>query len=144
MQQYSAKDFGRTKQSPELVVPERLLHSQVEASGIDTPFSGERRHPVFVVDLPSRTLSVTVGHLAQGERTRKHRHTYETILYILEGSGTTTIEDKVVEWTAGDAVYVPVWAWHFHENRGTGLCRYLACENAPMLQNLGAAVREEQ
>ncbi len=144
MPTYSSKDFGKTKSAPELVVPEKLIHPDVENSGVDTSFSGERRHPVFVVDLPTRALSVTIGHLASGERTRKHRHSYETVLYILEGSGQTTIEDKVIEWKTGDAVYVPVWAWHFHESKGQGLCRYLACENAPMLQNLGVAIREEQ
>ncbi len=144
MQEYSSKDFGRTPQQPELKVPERLHHPNVEGSGFDTPFSGERRHPVFVVDLPSRTLSVTIGHLGPGERTRKHRHSYETILYILEGDGRTFVEDQVVEWKAGDAVYVPVWGWHYHENLSQGKCRYVACENAPMLQNLGVALREEQ
>lgn len=141
---YSSKDFGRTKESPEAVIPERLIHRDVEGD-TDSAFSRERKHPVCVVDLPSRTLSVTVGHLAEGERTRTHRHTYETILYILEGHGRTFVEERIVEWKAGDAVYVPVWAWHSHENLGAGKCRYLACENAPLLQNLGnVALREER
>jgi gentisate 1,2-dioxygenase len=58
--------------------------------------------------------------------------------------GRTFIEDKVVEWKSGDAIYVPVWAWHYHENQSDTLCRYVACENAPLLQNLGGiALREE-
>jgi len=66
------------------------------------------------------------------------------IIYVLEGEGYTLIEDQRVEWAAGDAVYVPVWAWHQHSNTSkTSLCRYVACENAPLMQNLGAAVREE-
>lgn len=143
MRTYSSKDFGATRSAPEVEVPDRLLHSGVEERVTDTAFSGERRHPVFVVDLPSRTISLTVGHLGAGETTRKHRHTYETILYILEGSGRTYVEERVVEWKTGDAVYVPVWAWHRHE-AGDDRCRYLACENAPLLQNLGnVALREE-
>ncbi len=31
-----------------------------------------------------------------------------------------------------------------HTNTGTGLARYLACENAPLLQNIGGiALRQE-
>ncbi len=145
MMAFSSKDFGRTKSSPEVLVPDRLIHAEVETVAIDPVFSNERRHPVFVVDLPSKTISMTVGHLGSGERTRSHRHTYETLLYILEGEGRTYIEDRIVEWKTGDAVYVPVWAWHHHENLAKTLCRYLACENAPLLQNLGnVALREER
>jgi quercetin dioxygenase-like cupin family protein len=140
---YSSKDFGRTKADLEPLVPERLIHRQVERSNRDESFTEERRHPVFVVDLPSRVISMTIGALEPGQSTRNHRHTYETILYIVEGNGFTEIEDRRVDWSAGDAVYVPVWAWHSHTNAGQAMCRYVACENAPMLQNLGVARREE-
>jgi quercetin dioxygenase-like cupin family protein len=145
MTQYSSKDFGKTKREPEVQVPDRLIHPNVTGDAEETSFSRERKHAVFVVDLPSKTLSLTIGGLEPGQTTGRHRHTYETILYVLEGEGRTVIEDRVVEWKAGDAVYIPVWAWHHHENRSdVRPCRYVACENAPMLQNLGVALREER
>jgi gentisate 1,2-dioxygenase len=120
------------------------VHRAVEKTSRDEPFSRERKHPVWVVDLPSRVLSMTIGGLEPGQTTSKHRHTYETILYVLEGEGVTLIEDRTVEWKAGDAIYIPVWAWHQHTNASsTNACRYIACENAPMLQSLGVALREE-
>ena len=146
---YSSKDFSKTTATIQTQIPaqipERLIHRGVEESSLDPAFSRERKHPVFIVDLPSRSVSVTVGHLPERSKTRTHRHAYETILYILEGRGRTFIEEKIVEWKAGDAVYVPVWAWHSHENLEASLCRYLACENTPLLQNLtgGMALREE-
>jgi len=141
---YSSKDFGKTRREPQVAVPDRLHHPQLEREGMEQGFSEERRHPVFVVDLPSKTMSMTLGHLAANQTTRRHRHTYETLLYILEGEGRTYVEDRVVEWKAGDAVYVPVWAWHRHES-GPAPSRYLACENAPLLQNLGGiALRQEE
>jgi gentisate 1,2-dioxygenase len=141
---YSSKDFGRTERTLRAEVPEKLVHRHVERTSRDDAFSRERKHPVFVVDLPSRVLSMTIGGLEPGQTTSKHRHTYETILYVLEGEGFTVIEGRRVDWRAGDAVYVPVWAWHQHTNTSaTSACRYVACENAPMLQNLGAAIREE-
>ena len=82
---------------------------------------------------------------APGQSSNRHRHTYETILYVLEGEGYSVVHDQKIEWKAGDAVYIPVWTWHNHVNTSTtGLARYLACENAPILQNLGGvALREE-
>lgn len=142
---YSSKDFATTKAEILCQVPKKLLDPKVETKGLAKGFSDERKHPVFVVDLPSKTMSMTIGHLNEGQSTRQHRHSYETMLYILEGEGRTTVNEQVVEWKAGDAVYVPVWAWHSHENTGKGLCRYLACENAPLLLNLGnLAIREER
>lgn len=145
MLDYSSKDFGKTTATPQTSVPKKLIHQKVEGGTQEQVFSREREHPVYVVDLPSRTISVTIGHLRPHAKTRMHRHTYETILFILEGEGRTLIEDRTVEWKAGDAVYVPVWAWHSHENVSERSCRYLACENAPLLQNLGnVALREER
>jgi quercetin dioxygenase-like cupin family protein len=142
---YSSKDFGRTEPAMRAELPEKLIHRQVERTNRDDPFSRERKHPVFVVDLPSRVISMTIGGLEPGQTTSKHRHSYETVIYVLEGEGVTVIEDRAVEWAAGDAVYIPVWAWHQHTNKSTSTsCRYVACENAPMLQNLGVAVREEE
>jgi gentisate 1,2-dioxygenase len=141
---YTSGDFGNTKSEFDLEVPEKLVHRELEHTAMAQEFSAQRKHAVFVADLPSRTLSLTVGHLEPGQTTSRHRHSYETIIYVLEGEGYTLIEDERVEWAAGDAVYIPVWAWHQHSNTSkTRLCRYVACENAPLMQNLGAAVREE-
>ena len=146
MTQFSSKDFGKTPSKMTAKLPAKLIHKQVEKTNVDTQFSAERKHPVSVVDLPSITLSMTLGGIVPGGRTGKHRHSYETVIYVLEGKGFTMVEDQRVEWEAGDALYVPVWAWHHHVNLSASeSCRYLACENAPLLQNLGGvAIREEE
>jgi quercetin dioxygenase-like cupin family protein len=144
MSRYASTHFGRTAASLKAVVPEKLIHRAVQDTGADRLFSDERRHAVFVADLPSSVVSLTIGCLDPGQATRKHRHTYETILFVLEGEGTTVVENVEIRWTSGDAVYIPTWAWHWHTNASAqSPCRYVACENAPMLQNLGLAVREE-
>jgi quercetin dioxygenase-like cupin family protein len=143
---FASADFGKVPPSLTADRPERLLHADIlhgVAPG-DGKFSQERRHLVRMVDLPSRALSMTVGGLAVGEATRKHRHNYETIIYVVAGTGASVIEDREVRWRAGDAFYVPTWAWHQHSNTSaTEAALYVACENAPMLQNLGIALREE-
>ncbi|PHX43337.1 cupin, partial [Pseudomonas syringae pv. syringae] len=45
-----------------------------------------------------------------------HRHNYETIIYIISGTGFSMVGETLVAWTAGDAVYIPVWRWHKHVN----------------------------
>ena len=141
---YSSADFDKTPVQPHVFIPDRLIHRNVEGDGQRDDYSQQRKHPVAFVDLPSKCLSMTIGGLASGQSSNMHRHTYETILYVLEGEGYSTIQGQKIEWTQGDAVYIPVWAWHRHTNTGTGNARYLACENAPLLQNIGGiALREE-
>jgi quercetin dioxygenase-like cupin family protein len=143
---FTSADFGKVPSFLTADRPERLLHANVlhaVAQG-DGKFSREREHLVRTVDLPSRALSMTIGGLAPGELTRKHRHNYETIIYVIAGTGISVIEGREISWRAGDAFYVPTWAWHQHSNMSaTESVLYVACENAPMLQNLGVALREE-
>jgi len=73
-----------------------------------------------------------------------HRHTYENHPLCPGGVGYSQVQDQKVQWKEGDAIYIPVWAWHKHTNTGAGRARYLACENAPLLQNIGGlAFRQE-
>jgi quercetin dioxygenase-like cupin family protein len=143
---FASADFGKVPPALTVELPERLLHADVlhHTAADDGKFSQERRHLVRMVDLPSRALSMTIGGLSVGQATRKHRHNYETIVYVIAGTGVSVIEDREVPWRAGDAFYVPTWAWHHHSNTSkTESALYVACENAPMLQNLGIALREE-
>ncbi|WP_051263662.1 cupin domain-containing protein [Tenacibaculum ovolyticum] len=143
--QFSSKDFHQTFAKPEVRMPERIIHKDVETEEVHSQFSEERKHPVHFIDLPSKNVSMTIGGLLPNQTTNRHRHTYETLLYVIEGSGWTEVEDKKVTWKAGDAVYIPSWAWHRHGNLSNDIpAKYLACENAPQLQNLGVALREEE
>jgi len=90
-------------------------------------------------------LGETTSCFGPGQLTNRHRHTYETVLHVIEGAGFTEIEDQKVEWQAGDAVYIPSWAWPRHQNTSDSQsAKYIACENASQLQNLGVALREEE
>jgi gentisate 1,2-dioxygenase len=141
--EYSSKDFNKTRASLSAEKPSKLIHKQVCHQNPNNDFNAERKHPVYIVDLPSKTLSMTIGGLEPRQATNKHRHTYETVIYIQQGSGYSLIENTRVDWQAGDAIYIPVWAWHSHHNETDHNCVYIACENTPLLQNLGVAIREE-
>ncbi len=141
---FSSKDFSHVPSSLETPDhPGRLLHEGVRKPETDA-FSATRKHEVHVVDLPSRTLSMTFGALKPLQGSGLHRHNYETIIYIISGSGFSMIGQTRVTWMAGDAIYIPVWQWHTHINTSeTAEATYIACENTPLLQTLGIALREE-
>ena len=143
---FTSRDFARVPSALTAAVPERLAHPRLLEGGSkgEEGFSAERGHLVRIADLPSKTMSMTLGGLSPGQTTRLHRHNYETLIYILEGSGRSFIGDREVEWQAGDAVFIPAWVWHRHWNGSRSeRALYIACENAPLLQNMGIAVREE-
>jgi len=143
---YSSKDFDQVGSVMSYQRPERMVHHAVcdVNSERKETFNQERGHGVHVVDLPTKTISMTIGDLEPGQSTRKHRHNYETVIYVTQGAGYSLVEGERVDWQAGDAFYVPVWSWHAHYNSGDSKVVYVAAENAPLLQNLGnIALREE-
>lgn len=144
---YSSADFGNIPKELVPYIPQKLKHESVIRHLENEPtddFSKARKHKVNVVDLPTKTISMTIGHLEQGQSTRLHRHNYETVIYVTEGKGYSVIGKRKVEWKKGDAIYIPIWSPHQHVNTSDGDCVYVACENAPLLQNLGEiALREE-
>ncbi len=145
--QFSSADFAKVPAAAVAEQPHVLIDRQVcrpDGDAAEIAFSLQRQHFVRAVKLPSRAISMTLGGLKPGQSTRKHRHNYETLIYVVQGCGISIIGEQEVPWRAGDAFYVPVWAWHQHRNASnTDEALYVACENAPLLQNLGAAVREE-
>lgn len=143
---FSSADFAGVRSYLTSNMPEKLIHEKVltSVSTAEAGFSAERHHPVSIVDLPSKVISMTLGKLQPGQASRLHRHNYETLIYILDGRGKSRIGDRDVLWMTGDALYIPIWAWHQHCNLSeTETALYIACENAPQLQNLGIALREE-
>lgn len=143
---YSSSDFANVSSQMTVTIPDCLLHASVRLNQNHTSerLAEERRHKVSVINLPTKTISVTLGELDKNETTRMHRHNYETVIYVITGTGHSLIGDRVINWKTGDAFYIPVWAPHQHINDDSETCVYLACENTPLLQNMGRiALREE-
>ncbi|MBB6107756.1 gentisate 1,2-dioxygenase [Mucilaginibacter lappiensis] len=137
----TTRDFYQKATSPVVTIPENLIHHDVEQK--DADFTEIARPPFFIADLPSKTMAVTVGTLQPAQQSGRHRHSYETIMYIIAGEGFTMIEDVKVDWKAGDAVYVPVWSWHYNVNTNQiNMAKYVSCDNAPLLHAVGLAMFE--
>lgn len=89
------------------------------------------------------TLAFHAQLLRPGERTQSHRHTASTVYFVIEGQGTTQVDDTTLEWNRNDVFVVPSWAWHHHENSSAAVDAILyAVNDAPTLGKL-ALYREE-
>ena len=81
-----------------------------------------------------------------GGRTGKHRHMWEEVIFVAEGSGYDLhwdvkfdcldkyewdweAEPKKSEWTRGDFIYIPPFSIHQHFNTGTSEARLIVISN---------------
>jgi quercetin dioxygenase-like cupin family protein len=84
--------------------------------------------------------------LKQGMRSGKHRHMWEEVVFVAEGSGRDLhwdlkfdcvdsyhwdweTEPKSFEWTRGDFIYIPPFSLHQHINTGEGEARLIVISN---------------
>ena len=84
--------------------------------------------------------------LKEGERSGKHRHMWEEVIFVAEGSGYDLhwdvkfdcldaykweweAEPKKSEWTRGDFIYVPPFSIHQHFNTGKDEARLIVISN---------------
>jgi gentisate 1,2-dioxygenase len=90
-----------------------------------------------------KVLASQILELPAGGAIPVHRHAYEEIAYVQSGTaGASVIGDSLVEWTAGDTVYVPPLEWHQHLNRGTDAAHLLMHTNRPLTENIGLALTQ--
>ena len=92
------------------------------------PFTGGPTMPTMACRL----------HLLESKTpTGRHRHTASTIYHVVEGTGTTVINDKTIEWRAGDMFVVPNWAWHSHAATSAAHAVLFSVTDEPILTALG-------
>ncbi len=120
------------------------LHAAA-ASGHDSPYGGVSMD--YANPATGGPITPTTGCRLQllrgGEHTRAGRHTGSVVYVAAQGRGTTVIEGTDFEWSAGDTICVPSWAWHAHRNTSTSQNAVLFSTNEfPLLKTLGLHVEE--
>jgi mannose-6-phosphate isomerase-like protein (cupin superfamily) len=85
-----------------------------------------------VLRLPFRgeTIDPRIVRIAPYKNNEKHKHAHETLYYILSGRGRITIDDHVLEVSAGDLAFVPRWSLHQTQNLTGGDMIVLAVTDA--------------
>ena len=90
-----------------------------------------------------RTNDCGAHELDPGARTTPHRHSWDAILFVAEGSGWSEIGGRRIEWKPWDAIHLPAWTWHRHGNDGEKTARLISFSSEPLLTSLNLAVVEE-
>jgi len=84
-------------------------------------------------------LDVQVVELAPGRQTEPQRHLYEAVAYVLEGTGSTTIETpggatRGFEWRTGSLFTIPLNArYRYHNGSGRPRARLAVVTDAPLM-----------
>jgi gentisate 1,2-dioxygenase len=85
-----------------------------------------------------QTMGMFIAEIAPGDRTGRHRHFNEAMIYIISGRGHTIIVDKRYDWSEADVISVPLYEWHQHFNDDPDKpVRYLGVTNLPLLRAMG-------
>lgn len=136
--QYPEGDFHDIHTKPRYTKPSNFIHKDL-VKQTQFPYS----LLITPVELPAKNLDISIVTLKPGQQTELVRHTYENIIYILEGRGYSEIEGVEIDWKKGDALYIPGWAWHGHQNLDLNVsAKFIVCTNYPQLQHLGLAMKE--
>ena len=140
----TSADFGKTTDDVKVKMPGKVNVRQLEKQK-NLSYSEKRQCSVSISDIPSYTIGVDITTISPNSNDRKHRHYYETVIFVLEGKGYSIIEGDKVEWEAGDALHIPPWSWHQHFNTDPEKeAKHLSGTNEPLLQSVGEiAIREE-
>jgi gentisate 1,2-dioxygenase len=92
------------------------------------PVTGE---PVF------KTLNYSAQLLRPGEETELKRETAGTFYVVIEGSGTTEVGGKRLQWGRNDIFVVPNFLWRRHVNTGRSDAVIYSVSDAALMRNIG-------
>lgn len=94
-------------------------------------------------DSPTRTMDAFAHEIDPGVTSTIHRHSWDAMMFIVEGCGWTEVDGVRHHWKPWDALHLPAWAWHRHGNDGTKMARFMSYSSEPLLHTLGMAVVED-
>ena len=94
-------------------------------------------------DRPTRCLDALVHEIDPGTTTTIHRHSWDAILFMVEGSGWTEVDGVRYDWKPWDAIHLPAWSWHRHGNDGERPGRFMSYSSEPTLWTLGMSLIED-
>jgi len=86
--------------------------------------------------------SMFIEEIAPGKTNTMHRHMAEATVYILQGRGHTLLDEDIVEWKAGDAVFVPPMRWHEFFNDGDETMRFIGMGAGEVMKGVGLALQQ--
>ena len=138
------------EQQVEFAVAEekRRRAGRVVVRGADVRFGPTRMGSMaYIVDprlgFNTKVMATVLAEIPPGKRSGVHRHLYEEVNYILSGEGYSIVEDLRYDWKAGDALCIPVFAWHQYFNTGSQPVRILSHTTRGAMENVGLQVTQQ-
>jgi gentisate 1,2-dioxygenase len=92
---------------------------------------------------PTRVLDAAVHEVPEHTTSTIHRHSWDAIMFVTEGTGWTEIDGQRIEWRPWDTIHLPCWSWHRHGNDTDRPARFLTWSVEPMYETFGVAVLED-
>jgi mannose-6-phosphate isomerase-like protein (cupin superfamily) len=92
---------------------------------------GEIAARVFDGEQYGATVSAIIVDVAEGGAVPHHRHPYEEVFVIVEGSVRVQVEDDTLDATSADICVIPAAAAHAFTNIGSGRARMVNINAAP-------------
>jgi quercetin dioxygenase-like cupin family protein len=85
---------------------------------IDLP-GGSWSRVILTGERVGSATALGVSSFAPGTSTAMLSHVTEELAYVLSGAGELRLEDEVVPYVGGSALYIPAGVWHAVANTGT-------------------------
>lgn len=141
---YDIQNQRRAKQAEEWRARQRTV---IKATDFQLePTERRMRRGVYLgADGTRRTtiLDATLHEVPAGTTSTIHRHSWDAIMFVIEGQGATEIDGVEHAWHAWDTLHLPAWSWHRHVNRSGQDARFVTWGVQPMQEALGVAVLED-
>lgn len=94
-------------------------------------------------DIPSLVLDSNWHEIDPGVTSTVHRHSWDAICFVTDGSGWTEIDGERIYWHPWDTFHLPSWSWHRHGNDGDRPARFVSWSVQPMFEMLNSAILED-
>ncbi|MGE0628077.1 MAG: cupin domain-containing protein [Hyphomicrobiaceae bacterium] len=92
--------------------------------------------PRITLDAPAMApMGLTVERLGAGQHTRRQRSTASRCYVVMAGAGKSTVGDHSFDWSMGDTIAVPTWAWYAHQ--ATADAQLFCLSDEPLMRFAG-------
>jgi len=91
----------------------------IKAKDVKWHVSPQGKNAIIVDEttgMNAKFIGMLLTEIPPGWQSGLHQHTFEAVVYVLEGRGREIIGDQTVDWEAGDTVYLPPNVPHRHIN----------------------------
>ena len=101
--------------------PRRIVREQ---DRLPIPVSDRQFKLLVDKDIGCQRVTQFIGFIPPS-KAPFHYHTYEEVIFILEGSGVVHVKEESCEFSPGTSIYLPIGVWHCLENPGPSSVRLL-------------------